>query len=294
MELNNTVYRDGEGVPVVLVHAFPIDHHLWDDCAAELIVRANAAGLPRFPLWAPDMPGAGDGPIPTAEDTGAVAGDGAYVEALDRMADAYVRLLHDAGFTKAIWVGLSMGGYLILDIQRLHPDAVAGIAMCDTKADADSPAARANRVRIADVCETQHTVDPVMHFAEPQPGDSTVKRASRFVRRFTAWIRAQRPEGVAWRERMAAGRPDLNDQLPLITAPAAVICGENDPSSAPAVMEPIAKAMTGTDAAFTVIPDCGHFSAYEHPDQVADALLGLIRRVYRLDDASVDGVKAGG
>ena len=73
--------------------------------------------------------------------------------------------------------------------------------------------------------------------------------------------------------------PDLNDQLPLITAPAAVICGENDPSSAPSVMRPIAEAMTGTNAVFTEIPDCGHFSAYEHPDQVADALLDLVRRV---------------
>ena len=263
----------------MLVHAFPIDHHLWDDCAAELIVRANAAGLPRFPIWAPDMPGAGEGPIPTAEQTGAAAQDGAYTEALDRMADAYVDLIRKAGFTEAIWVGLSMGGYLVLDIQRLHPEAVAGLALCDTKADADSAASRANRLRIADICETEHTVDPVMHFAEPQPGDSTIKRAPRFIRQFTDWIQAQRPEGVAWRERMAAGRPDLNDQLPLITAPAAVICGENDPSSAPSVMRPIAEAMTGTNAVFTEIPDCGHFSAYEHPDRVADALLDLVRRV---------------
>ena len=280
MELNTTIYREGEGLPVVLVHAFPIDHHLWDDCAAELIARADAAGLPNpnFPLWAPDMPGAGEGPIPTAEDTGAVAEDGAYTQALDRMADAYVRLIRDAGYSKAVWVGLSMGGYLVLDIQRLHPEAVAGLALCDTKADADSPASRANRLRIADICETEHTVDPVMHFAEPQPGDSTIKQSQRFIDQFTAWIHAQRPEGVAWRERMAAGRPDLNDQLPLITAPAAVICGENDPSSSPAVMGPIAQAMTGTDVAFTTIPDCGHFSAYEHPDQVAAALLDLIRR----------------
>ena len=279
MELNNTIYRDGEGVPLVLVHAFPIDHHMWDDCAAALITRANAAGLTRFPVWAPDMPGAGMGPIPAAEQTGAVADDGAYTEALDHMADAYVQMLHDAGFTKAIWVGLSMGGYLVLDIQRRYPEAVAGIGLCDTKADADVSASRANRLHIAETCEAQHTVDPVMHFAEPQPGDSTVKQSQRFIDQFTTWIHAQQPEGIAWRERMAAGRPDLNDQLPLITTPAVVISGENDPSSAPAVMEPIAKAMTGTTATFTVIPDCGHFSAYEHPDQVADVLLDLVRRV---------------
>ena len=48
------------------------------------------------------MPGAGEGQIPTAEQTGAAAQDGAYTEALDRMADAYVDLIRKAGFTKAL------------------------------------------------------------------------------------------------------------------------------------------------------------------------------------------------
>ena len=59
----------------------------------------------------------------------------------------------------------------------------------------------------------------------------------------------------------------------------AVICGDKDPSSPPSVMTPIADAMTGTSADMTVIFDCGHFSAYEHPQAVADALLALVRRV---------------
>ena len=80
-------------------------------------------------------------------------------------------------------------------------------------------------------------------------------------------------------ERMAAGRPDLNDVLPNINVPVAVICGDKDPSSPPAVMKPVADAMTKTDVTMTVIDDCGHFSAYEHPDQVAAALLELVKRV---------------
>ncbi len=62
------------------------------------------------------MPGAGEGPIPSDEDSGGKDADGAFPYGLDRMADAYVDLLHAAGYGKAIWVGLSMGGYLILDI----------------------------------------------------------------------------------------------------------------------------------------------------------------------------------
>ena len=138
IELHNNVYCEGEGIPVVLVHGFPVDHRMWNECADALKTTAAEHGMKQFPIWAPDMPGAGEGPIPSDENSGGKDTDGAFLNGLDRMADAYVDLLHAAGYDKAIWVGLSMGGYLILDVQRLHPEAVAALALCDTKAAADS------------------------------------------------------------------------------------------------------------------------------------------------------------
>lgn len=279
IELNNNIYCDGEGTPVVLVHGFPVDHRMWDACAAMLREEAVKQGVKQFAIWAPDMPGAGEGPIPSDEDSGGKDTDGAFPYGLDRMADAYVDLLHAAGHDKAIWVGLSMGGYLILDIQRLHPEAVAALALCDTKADADSSEMRSKRVAIADDCEKTGTHEPVMGFAVPSDADSTVKKSEAYCRQFEKWINEQLADGIAWRERMAAGRPDLNDVLPEIDVPVAVICGDKDPSSPPSVMQPVADAMKKADASMAVIDDCGHFSAYEHPDRVAKALLELVKQV---------------
>ena len=222
IDLKNNVYCDGEGMPVVLVHGFPVDHRMWDKCAEELRKAAAKQGVKQFAIWAPDMPGAGEGPIPSDEDSGGKDADGAFPYGLDRMADAYVDLLHEAGYDKAIWVGLSMGGYLILDIQRLHPEAVAALALCDTKADADSAQMRVKRVAIAEECETTGTHEPVMGFAVPSDADSTVKRSEAYCRQFETWINEQPAAGIAWRERMAAGRPDLNDVLPEIDVPVAV------------------------------------------------------------------------
>ena len=279
IELKNTVYREGEGIPVVLVHGFPVDHRMWDQCAAALARICDEHGMTRFPIWAPDMPGAGEGPIPSDEASGGKDADGTFPHALDRMADAYVDMIREAGHEKAIWVGLSMGGYLILDIQRLHPEAVAGLALCDTKGDADSAAMRGRRIAIADECEATGTHDPVMGFAVANETDSSIKQSAEYARQFTLWINEQPAAGIAWRERMAAGRPDLNDVLAKVSAPSAVICGDKDPSSPPEVMGPVADAMTGTTADFTVISDCGHFSAYEHPEAVAEALRQLVRRI---------------
>ena len=283
MTIANTVYRHGEGLPLVLVHAFPVDHRMWDRCAASLIAQADRAGMAPFPVYAPDMPGAGDCPLPGPASSGPADSDGALPGALDAMAQAFVDMIAATGAQKAIWVGLSMGGYLVEAVARLYPQTVAGLALCDTTMMADRPASRANRLQIARTCEVEGTLDPVMHFARPQEGDSTVKRSPAFVQTMTEWIQSQDPRGIAWRERMAAGRPDQSGLAGSIRVPVALVSGRCDPSSPPRTMEPLAQAMrrAGTDVTFTAIDDCGHFSAVEHPDQVAAALLDLVDRVRR-------------
>ncbi|MDK8230772.1 hypothetical protein QP774_25800, partial [Escherichia coli] len=82
------------------------------------------------------------------------------------------------------------------------------------------------------------TLEPVFHFAQPQDDDSAFKKSDEFIHTFMAWIASHSPAGVAWRQRMAAGRRDDNDTLGTITVPTAVISGSLDPSSAPDVMRP--------------------------------------------------------
>lgn len=279
IELNNTIYCEGEGVPLVLVHAFPVDHRMWDGCAGRIAARAKAEGIAPVTIWAPDMPGAGEGTIPDAESTGRVADDGAYLDALDNLADAYVALVREAGYDKAIWAGLSMGGYVVMDIQRRHPDMVAGLAMCDTKTAPDNASARANRLAVAAACESGDTVAPVMGFADATETDSSFKRSAGGSALLARWIHDQPPKGIAWRQRMAAGREDLTGQLAKVTAPAVVIGGDKDPFSPPEAMEALAYAMISTSPQLTILDDCGHFSAVEHPDEVACVLLDLVRRV---------------
>ena len=64
IELANHIYRDGEGVPVVLMNAYPVDHRMWDVCAKALADFADLNDVPDFPIWAPDMAGSGASPVP--------------------------------------------------------------------------------------------------------------------------------------------------------------------------------------------------------------------------------------
>ncbi|MCI1934998.1 MAG: alpha/beta hydrolase [Bifidobacteriaceae bacterium] len=280
MEIGVTKYRSGTGrIPVVFIHGFPVDHRMWNAAAEQVSTMTTEDGLASVPLYSFEMPGAGTTAVPSAADTGEVAADGAYTQALDLMAAAFVKALRSRGYEKAIWIGLSMGGYAVLSIQRQFPDSVAGIGLCDTKPDADTPASRAHRLRIAEEALNGAGSETVMHFAQPEPGDSEIKKSAGFIRLFTRWIREQTPQGIAWRQRMAAGRPEQTEVLAQITAPTLLLSGERDPSSPPAKMRPYCESVPS--AFFVEVPDAGHFTAVERPQAVAEAIVRLMRKVSR-------------
>ena len=256
-------HRDGDGIPLVLVPAFPLDVRMWDACAREILEQTtDDPALAAMPVLALEMPGSGSTPVPSAAASGRVDADGALPGALDAMAESFVAAMRLLGYEQAVWVGVSMGGYAVLDIQRLHPETVAGIGLLDSKPTIDSEETRRNRLEIAAKAEEEESVWPVMGFARPDIHDSEIK---------------QSPEGVAWRERMAAGRPDLYGALDSVSVPMLVLTGELDPLSGPSVMRPLARRVAS--AVFVLLPRTGHFTPVERPAAVATALTALCRQV---------------
>lgn len=247
--------REGTGLPLVLLHAFPLDHRMWTDVAALL-----PAGVP---VLAPDLPGlGGETPAPAGEP------------ALEVSADAVAGALRAAGHERAVVAGLSMGGYVALALAERHPDLVAGIGLLDTKAVADTDDARANRLRVAAAVEAAGTVDEVLPMATALLGTAARGRPE-LVGRVEAWIGAQPPAGVAWSQRAMAARPDRSAVLAGFPAPALVLVGEEDGPTPPAEAERMARAL---GVAAVVVPDAGHLTAVETPGPVARALGDLVAR----------------
>src|SRR5262245_11199854 len=81
-----------DGLPVVLLHGFPLDGRMWDATARVLA----AAG---FRAIVPDLRGHGRSP----------PGDGPST--MESMADDAAALLDHLGVRRCVLVGFSMGGY---------------------------------------------------------------------------------------------------------------------------------------------------------------------------------------
>jgi len=249
------VFREGEGVPLVLLHGFPLDHRMW---------LAVAAGLPGdHPVLAMDLPGtpghADDLPEPSIEAS----------------ADAVATAMAEAGIGRAVVAGMSMGGYVALALTERHPDLVAALALVDTKSTADAPEARANRLRIADEAERDDTVAPVRPMSGTLVGATTRATRPAVGAQIAEWIEDQVPAGIAWSQRAMAARPDRGDVLARFTGPVTVVVGDEDELTPPAGAEQLAAL---AHARLVVVPHAGHMAATEQPDDVAAALADLVQR----------------
>jgi len=184
-----------------------------------------------------------------------------------------------------VFAGISMGGYVAMEIVRQDPSRVAGIALVDTKATADGDEARANRLRVAEQVLDAGSTDALARAMLPSLlGSTTHEDRPEVVARVKAWIEAADPRAVAWAQRAMAARPDSLADLASLAVPALVVWGVEDGMSPRAEQDLMIDAMR--DARLVVVTESGHLSTVEAPDQVADSLVTFLADVRRLPQST--------
>ena len=241
---------------VVLLHAFPLDHRMWRDQQ-----RALTAG--GYRVLTPNYRGFGGNrqPLPTTPN-------------LDTFADDVVTLLDECDIERAVVGGLSLGGYVTLNLLRRYPDRLAGLILADTRADADGPAALATRLAFADRVDAQGS-DWVPAAVLPALLGAPAQADAALVAELSAWIRGNDPAAIAWTQRAMAARPDSFAALRAFDGPALVLVGDEDATTPVATVARIAAALPGAAPTrrFVQILSAGHLSAVEQPAAVTEVML---------------------
>ncbi|MDQ1618891.1 MAG: hypothetical protein QOE19_1460, partial [Actinomycetota bacterium] len=127
--LDLNVREAGAGLPVVLLHAFPLSSAMW------LEQRNGLAEVCR--VITPDLRGFGGSQLGDDEPS------------LDHMADDVARLLDTLSLDSVVLGGLSMGGYVAMALTRLDPARVKGLVLADTHPLADDAAGKEKREAVA-------------------------------------------------------------------------------------------------------------------------------------------------
>jgi pimeloyl-ACP methyl ester carboxylesterase len=239
----------GQGFPIVLLHGYPLNHHIWKPVVERLKDHAR--------VITPDLRGHGQSPVT----------DGVYSMRL--LAEDIHTLLQRLGIQKAILAGHSMGGYVSLAYARAYPNCLAGLAMVASQAQADTTEKRQARYI---------TVEEV--------GRKGVKAAAKkMLPRLTSrkdlepellemMLKTSR-KGMVGILKGIAERPNALEWLSEISVPMVVIAGADD------IVVPIERARTTAQMLnrgwLVEIPQTGHMPMMEAPDAVSDALIQLVK-----------------
>lgn len=255
-------YRDEgprKGLPVVLIHAFPLCHAMWEPQVAALrrgfrVVSYDIRGLGR-----------------------SAAGDGQST--MELLVDDLAALLDRLELPAAVLCGLSLGGYIALRFAQREPARVRGLVLADTRSQADSDEAKLSRAAAMRAIKAEGLAPFARGFVPKLFAPATLAGAEPCVAEVAAMIRRSRPLGVCSALLAMLSRTDTTPALPGLQVPCLVLAGESDVLTPPAGARTLAAAIP--KAEFAVIPGAGHLSSLENPSRFNRCLLDLLRRIPR-------------
>jgi pimeloyl-ACP methyl ester carboxylesterase len=249
-------YRDeGEGLPVIFVHAFPLNQTMWDDQVDALKQTCRAITL--------DLRGFGR------------SGFASSPHSIEQMASDVRGLMKALEIDSAVLVGLSMGGYISLAFYRNYPECVRALVLADTRATSDTPEARDRRIKSAEKAEREGSTAIADDVVPMLLGRSTLSTRSDLIERTRELIEANSPVGIAAAQRAMASRRDSTDLLAGMSTPVLVIVGSEDSLTPPADAETMHRAIRGSH--LRVIEGAGHLSNLEQPRAFNSALSEFIQ-----------------
>lgn len=230
-------------IPLLLLPGLLCDARLWRDCLPPLLNLA----VPRVADLSQD------------DSVGAMA------------ARALALMAGEARFAVA---GLSMGGYVALEIWRQAGARVSHLALLDTSARPDTPEQTKRRLDLIALSRrgqfkgvTPRLLPMLVHPArlETPLAAEVSEMAARIGQ-----------EGFFRQQQAIMSRPDSRPDLPRIAVPTLVACGEADLLTPPELHDEMAGLIPGAER--VSFAGAGHLPTMEVPEEVGAVMGAWLRR----------------
>jgi 3-oxoadipate enol-lactonase len=240
-----------DGIPLVFINALGTDLRIWDGLIPSF---AESYAIVRY-----DKRGHGLSDCPPAPYT------------LRNYSDDLFGLLDHLHIEQAILVGISFGGMIALDFAYMYPERVKALVLCDTAAKIGTAEMWNERIALLQ----QHGIE---HLAN-----------SIIARWFAPSFQQQNPAAYHGYRNMLTRMPidgyigacaairdaDLTAQPSTIQAKSLVLCGAEDVSTQPDLVQGLANTLP--DKHFRLIEGAGHLPCIEQPQLVANIIREFLK-----------------
>src|SRR5436305_9009363 len=193
-----------------------------------------------------------------------------------KYADDLLHILRECGIKRAAFVGVSIGGYILFEFWRRFSERVALLVLSNTRAQADSDEARANRLKAADDVEKNGTASFLDANVPKLLGETTRRNRPDIVSRAREMMNGMSRDGLAAVQRGMAARPDSVATLPSINVPTLIVRGVEDAFIPAEDVELMHKKIAGSE--IVAIPETGHYTPFERPEDFLKVLRPFLDR----------------
>lgn len=165
--------------------------------------------------------------------------------------------------------GLSMGGYVAMEIMRQAPERVSRLALLDTSARPDTPEQRERRFGLIRLSQTGKFkgVTPRLLPMLIHPDKLADIAVTETILAMAARIGQT---GFERQQTAILGRIDSRPSLPAIRCPTLVVAGADDQLTPPEIAHETAGLIPQAET--VIIPHCGHLPPLEQPERTTELL----------------------
>lgn len=254
--INISYSEEGEGEPVIFIHAFPLGQAMWEAQVEAIKDRYRAITI--------DLRGFGNSDAP----------EGVYE--MSQMAADVRELMRRLSIDSATLAGISMGGYVSFAFYRAYPEAVRAMILADTRASADTEEGRERREKSAEKAEREGARAIADDMIPMFFTDATIEQRADTVQRTRSIIEANSPLAIAAAQRGMATRFDSNDLLSKMNFPVLVIVGSEDKLTPVKDAKAMRDAIPGAE--LRIIEGASHISNMERAEEFNAALRDFLDR----------------
>jgi 3-oxoadipate enol-lactonase len=246
----------GTGPAVLLIHGYPLCRKMW-------LPQEDALACAGFRVVCPDLPGFGESPLSSGRPS------------ISSYADSLIALHDKLGIEKTVTVGMSMGGYVLLNLLERYPERLRGAVFLVTRAAADDPAGKEKRTELA--TEAGHGNKRIVSetFSKVLFAADTSQQKPELVAMVRGWMESTSVQGLVGGLLAMRDREDYVEKLTGFTLPSLVVGAELDKAVPIEHARTLARLLPSAE--MEIIPGAGHMVNLEQPERFNKVLIGFLQ-----------------
>lgn len=252
-------YRtSGKGTPVILIHGFPLSSEIWNK-------QEEALSKEGFQVILPNLYGFGD------------RSSSKKVSTISHYSEGIINLMDKLKIDKAFIGGMSMGGYITLDLMKHYPTRFFGAGLFVTRSDGDNIEAKNKRDALIDAVESGKPKMVWDAFISLMFAKNAGRELDPMRQKVYSWMSQSTREGLTGALQAIRDREDSTPFLTSVNIPTLIIGANEDQAIPCEFSQKLAKNISGSQ--LQIIENAGHMVNMEQPESFNRILLEFLKKL---------------